>query len=90
MQTLFFSSDDFKVEDSGGREYDIVSATPAQLSIAPGEEASLVIRVDGSPHWFTTKTMSIVIDKSALDSEKDLELTKAMSEAKNVAVDGFR
>ena len=87
---LSFAEDDFEVEDSGGREYDIVSVTPADLSISPGEETSIVIRVDGSPHWFTTKAMSIVIDKLALGSEKDLELRKSLSEAKKLTVDEFK
>jgi uncharacterized cupredoxin-like copper-binding protein len=89
VQRLSVNERDFKVEDSGGREYDVISVTPEQLSILPGEEASIVVRVDGSPHWFTTKAMSIVIDKSALDSDKDVELTKAMSDAKKLTVDEF-
>ena len=90
VQALSFSEDDFEVVDSGGREYDIVSVTPARLSLSPGEETTIVIRVDGSPHWFTIKAMSIVIDKMALGSEQDLELSKPMSEAKKTTVDGFK
>lgn len=89
IQPLTVNEGDFKVEDSGGREYDIVNVTPAQLSISPGQEASIVVRVDGSPHWFTTKAMRIVIDKSALGSDKDVELTKAMSDSRKLTVDEF-
>lgn len=86
---LAFGSDALSIADSGGREYDIVNVAPRQLTLLPGEEATVVIRADGSPHWWTIKSMSLVIDKGSLASHKDIELTKLMSSARKRSVDSF-
>lgn len=73
------------VEDSGGREYPLLVIKPEQVSLEPGQSMSLEVRVDGSPHWFTTKAMELHINGGADD---ELVLKALLSDAKKRELTG--
>ena len=87
--TLPLKAADFSVDDTDGRSYAVLSVAPALLMLEPGDEATVVIRADGSPHWWTTKSMSVTLDKTVFAGRKDIVLTRAMSNAKNKRVEVF-
>ncbi|MEE8059776.1 MAG: hypothetical protein V3T17_18390 [Pseudomonadales bacterium] len=86
---LTVDSSDFSVKDTDGREYPVLSVELATATIKLGEETTIVVRADGSPHWWTTKSMSLTIDKKVLASRKNIVLTRLMSSVKKKNVDGF-
>ncbi|MBT4520065.1 MAG: hypothetical protein HOC23_08665 [Halieaceae bacterium] len=86
---LALEENHFSVEDSDGREYPIVRVEPLEMTIKPGAQATVIVRSDGSPHWWTTKSMRLILDKQALASRDDIQLLHSMSSAKKRAVDGF-
>jgi len=79
----------FSVEDSDGREYPIISVAPLAATISPGDEFTVVVRADGSPHWWTTKSMSLIMHKGSLAGSERFVLTHSMSSAKKKSVQGF-
>lgn len=81
--------DDFLATDSDGRNYPVINVEQAVSTIQPGASASLIVRVDGSPHWWTTKSLELVMDKRVLGSAKNISLTRPLSTARQQAVDGF-
>ncbi len=54
------------VEDSDGREYPVVRIEPETLELEPGQQAVVEVRADGSPHWFTTRSMKLQLGEVAL------------------------
>ncbi len=55
QQDILVTSEDIsniKVSDSNGRDYTLLSIKPAPVSLKPGSQASIAIRVDGSPQWW--------------------------------------
>ena len=83
---LNFSNTDFSVKDSDGRQYSVQAVDPVTVTIQPGKKVIITVSVDGSPHWWTTKTMSVTIDKKAFSVANDIVLTTILSEAKKIAV----
>lgn len=88
-EPLTLSASDLSVEDSDGRQYPIVSLAPASITIKPGDELSMEVRAEGSPLWWTTKTMSLLVDKNALGAARDVNLTRRLSSAKKLRVNRF-
>ena len=86
---LVFANGQVEVQDTDGREYPVIKIEPKKLSLQPGQEATLEIRTDGSPHWWTTKSMSVTFDKKLFGSRKDIVVMRDMSTAKKKEVDGF-
>lgn len=87
--TLPMALGDFSVSDTDGREYTVAKVTAETTSVSAGEEAFVSVIVDGSPHWWTTKSMILTIKKKALGSGRRIVLTRAMSTAKKTNVGSF-
>ena len=86
---LTVANSDVSIVDSDGREYAITSVEWQASMLKPGEETLLLVRADGSPHWFTTESMTLSMAKQLLGSEKNIVLTRLMSSAKHKSVDSF-
>ncbi len=87
--TLSIQHDDLVVEDTDGREYPVTSVKPALVTVEPGKEVSLVVRADGAPHWWTTKSMRLTLDKTLFSGRKNTVLAHALSHAKKKKVERF-
>ncbi len=77
----------FTVQDSDGREYPILSVNPASAELKPGQEVALEVRADGSPHWWTTKSMSVILDKTVFATDKPLTLSRSMDLARKINIE---
>jgi hypothetical protein len=86
---LTLSASDFSVSDSDERQYAVLSLSPASAVIGAGETLQLELRAEGSPMGWTTKSMSVTVNKDALASPVDMTLTKRLSSAKKLTVNGF-
>lgn len=86
---LTLSASDFSISDSDDRQYDVISLTPDSLAINAGQTVELKLRGRGSPTRWSTKSMSVTVNKDAVDSPVDITLTRRMSTAKKVNVAGF-
>ena len=87
--TLSVQNSDFAIEDTDGRQYPVVRVKPAVVRVKPGAEATIIVRADGSPHWWTTKSMSLTLDKTLFARQKNIVLIRTMSSAKKKTVDVF-
>ena len=87
--SLAIAATDFALIDSAGREYTILSAAPADLTLQPGQETTITVAADGSPHWFTTKFYELTIRGALSGSDKDVALKRNLSGVKKVQVDKF-
>ena len=82
-----FNTADFSVQDSDGRNYPVILVVPATATLQPGGETEVIVRADGSPHWWTTKSMSLTLAKSVFSSQQELVLTRSMATVKKRKVD---
>lgn len=67
------------VMDSGGREYPVLSITPGSISLTADAPAKVQIRVDGSPHWFTTRYYELKIAEQTVGNREEIRLKRALS-----------
>jgi hypothetical protein len=79
---------DFPVTDTNGREYKVVLGTAESTRVAAGEEAVVSVCANGSPHWWTIKSMMLTISKKS-GSDRHIVLTRALSTAKIKDIDSF-
>ena len=86
---LTITADDFTVDDSDGRKYPVVRMSPASVTVNPGDNVNLVVRAKGSPKWWTTRDMSIALDKKVVSGVRDIKLTRRQSSVKKVFVTEF-
>jgi hypothetical protein len=86
---LTLSASDFSVSDSDERPYDVLSLSPASATIKAGQTVQFELRAEGSPLRWTTKSMSVTVNKKALASPVDMTLTRRLSTAKKLTVSGF-
>lgn len=68
-----------RVTDSDGREYPVLSITPGSISLTADAPAKVTIRVDGSPHWFTTRYYELRIAEQAVGNREEVRLKRALS-----------
>ena len=87
--SLPLKTSDFTVEDTDGRDYPVLQLSQEALAIKPGNEAVVAVYADGSPHWWTTKSMSVKLNKALFSSSKTITLSRALSDAKKKDVEGF-
>lgn len=80
---------DFTVDDSDGRVYPVIRMSPASVTVKPGDNVNLIVRAKGSPKWFTTKEMSISLDKKIVSGARDIKLTRRQSSVKKIFVTDF-
>lgn len=71
-----------RVEDSKGKDYEILEITPQTLSVGPGATAIFSVRVDGSPSFRNSKQMLVVLDRALTGTTRDLVAEYDMSEAR--------
>lgn len=81
---------DFTVEDTDGRNYPVTAITPGNVVIKPAGEAVITVYADGSPHWWTTESMTVKISKVVFSSTKAITLSRAMSDAKKKQSERFQ
>jgi hypothetical protein len=86
---LPLSQGSFSVEDTDGRQYPVVAVSPDVLQLQPGQQGTVVIRVDGSPHWWTTKAMLLELKAGTMDNPSPVVLESPLSEARKRRVDSF-
>ncbi len=75
------------VVDSDGREYPVLDIEPTSITLDAGERQRVVVRVDGSPHWFTTKFYELRIAAQALGNRDEIRLKRALSNVRRIEVD---
>ncbi|ARN75061.1 hypothetical protein [Oceanicoccus sagamiensis] len=80
---------DFTVEDTDGRNYPVTAVEPDLVSIKPAGEAQITVYADGSPHWWTTKSMTVTVNKTVFASNKAISLSRPLAEAKKKQSDSF-
>ena len=81
------SKETVTVVDNDGRKYSVLSVSASTTSLKSGQSMEVVVRADGSPHWWTTKTMSVVFEKAAFLSADSLSARYFMADAKRVDVE---
>ena len=77
----------FKITDSRGNEYPIMSITPQTKHLKAGEEYQVAIRVDGSPSGqfaVGIKYLYVEVDKAVFGSRENLKFSRRADEAKRV------
>lgn len=87
---LSFNPADLVVDDTDGRQYSVISVQPETLTLMAGEEKKLTIVADGSPHWWTTKSMRLQFSPLALATDKAVMLTRSLSSAVKKEVADFK
>ncbi|MFT4614796.1 MAG: hypothetical protein ACI9NT_001947 [Bacteroidia bacterium] len=80
---------DIRVIDSGGREYPVVSTTPDNFTLPSDAPAKMVVRVDGSPHWFTTRYFEVRIAEQSVGNAEEIRLKRALSNVQKSEVDAL-
>ena len=88
--SVTLNASDFTVEDTDGRNYPVTAITPANVVIKPAGEAVITVYADGSPHWWTTESMTVKISKAVFSSTKAITLSRAMSDAKKKQSERFQ
>ncbi len=83
------NSKDFTVEDTDGRNYPVQRVEPETVMIKPSGEAVITVYADGSPHWWTTKSMTVNVNKKVFASSKAITLSRGLSDAKKRDVESF-
>ena len=79
--------EDFSVVDSGGREYPLLALEPKTLTLEPGRLQTVVVRADGSPHWFTTKFYELEIARDAVGNRDPIRLKRALSNVRKRTIE---
>lgn len=77
----------FKVSDSNGNDYPIISVTPQAKHLKPGEQYPIAVRVDSSPAGqlaVSIKNIHLHIDKAVFASDADLTFTRRADEIKKI------
>lgn len=77
----------FKITDSRGNHYPVLSVSPQHKHFDAGKEYQVAIRVDGSPSGqfaVGIKYLNIEIDKAVFGSQQNLEFSRRADEAKRV------
>lgn len=72
----------FSVFDSSDKKYDLLSITPTSFTIEPGEEALIIIRVDGVPAWKYGKFYDFKVSADFMSSANELVLSFPLSKKK--------
>lgn len=78
-QQWLLQAGDFSVVDSAGREYPVLDIAPSRLALGAGELQRVVVRADGSPHWFTTKFYELRIAAGAVGNRDEIRLRRALA-----------
>ncbi len=87
--SMTLNAKDFSVEDTDGRNYPVMAVRPANVVIKPDGEVMISVYADGSPYWWTTKSMALKVNKKVFSSKKAITLSRALSEAKKKESDSF-
>jgi hypothetical protein len=82
-RTLNLSRQGVLLEDSAGKEYDILSVLPERLTVQPGEESFFEIRAEDSPSWRLGKHYEIILDENLTGIGEEVELEVPLSMAVN-------
>ncbi len=78
-QTFSLEAGAVSVTDSGGRDYPVLSVEPSSVTVNADRMQTVVVRVDGSPHWFTTKFYELRIAADAVGNRDEIRLKRALS-----------
>jgi hypothetical protein len=87
---LVLQASDFKVIDSDDNEYKVVRINPVKAILGPGDDIQIELRVSGSPKWWQAKTMTVVINKKALASPVDINVSSRLNKAEKINVKSFQ
>ncbi len=87
IDTNLSQFDFFKITDSRGNHYPVISVSPQSNRLEAGNEYQIAIRVDGSPSGqfaVGIKYLNLEIDKAVFGSNQNLKFSRRADEAKRV------
>ncbi|MBT8438438.1 MAG: hypothetical protein KJO91_01840 [Gammaproteobacteria bacterium] len=78
------------VVDDKGREYPVLSIQPVPVILKPGSDATVTIRVDGSPQWWKSiHSMNIVLNSGIFGLQESMTLSQNVEDIEKKQVGGF-
>ncbi len=78
-----------RVVDSKGKDYPVVSISPAAAEVAPGDRQRFEIRADGSPQWWGIKNVTLTLAPELFGNRDGVVLRRAMSDIDKRDVDAL-
>jgi hypothetical protein len=79
-----------KVSDSNGRDYPLLSIQPAPTTLKPGSQASITVRVNGSPQWWKdVESMEISFQPGVFGLQDPVSLMQRVVDFDIQKVSGF-
>ncbi|UCB55013.1 MAG: hypothetical protein JSW45_00265 [Thiotrichales bacterium] len=79
-----------EVKDNRGRDYPVISIGPDPVTLSPGGNLALAVRVDGSPQWWkNVKTIAITFRPGILGLQRPTTFSWSVDSIDKKSVEGF-
>lgn len=80
-----------RVDDSGGKHYDVISVSPQQAILKPGARQTLTIRVDDSPEWWRqVQSMEIELPAGMIGNVDPIRISERVRNFEKRTVDELK